>query len=532
MFKKRVTRCFAIIFLIGAGLMVRVSYLGASPVLTETAQRQQTWKVEAAYERGAIYDHNFNRLTGNKVVYQAVAAPDISVIDDLTEMGAGASREELAEKVTEGKPFSVTVQSPQTSNENITICQTVDRYSSDSVAVHSVGYLNSDGHGVTGAEKAYDDFLTENAHTMTAVCQMDGKGQFLQGSDIQLEAQGNADAGLVMTLDASQQALVEQACSGIQKGAAIVMDAQTAEIRALASFPSFSPENVAEAVQDEENSPMINRALCTYPVGSTFKIATAACALDKGIPASRTYNCTGSVDVDGQVFHCHHRQGHGTLDMAAAFKESCNPYFITLGQEVGAQDLRRQATGLGFGRSIELMDGVYSAAGTLPPADMSSGELANFSFGQGDLTATLLQVAQMVYAAAGDGKVVAPSLVKGVTEDGATVNEQEPAAAIQAMSEDAAHQIREFMTKTIEGSAAQPQLVSAGGKSATAQTGRKNADGSEEYETWFAGFFPAEQPRYIAVVLIENGKSGTEDAGPVFARIADYLTCLDQERRQ
>lgn len=528
--EKRLFKFFVLFFLISVGLIVRTCYLGSSQALAEVAQKQQNYNLRVSKERGVIYDRSLKLMTNSTASYKAVVSPNISVVEDLVKMGCTLERDQILKEVSSGKPFVVNVKNPNTDNANIKTVETTDRYAKNSIAPHILGYLNSDGDGVSGIEKAYDSFLKENSHSLQAVCALDGKRNFLEGKEIDLKADGNSSAGVALSLDANAQSLVEHACSDIKKGAAILLDAQSSDILAMASFPSFSPISPASSVKDEENSPMINRALSPFVVGSDFKIVTAAAAIDGGLSNSLTYTCEGKVDVDGKTYRCHHRSGHGDLDMCSAFVESCNPYFINLGAKVGAKAMRSQATSLGFGREINLAKGITSSAGTLPPLDMSSGELANFSFGQGDLTATPLQVAQMVSSVVNGGKVLTPRLVVGTTNDGQTVDEIPQGASIQAMSEKASTQIRDFMIKTVEGTVARPNLCSAGGKSGTAQTGKKTTDGKEEYQTWYAGFFPADKPKYIAVVLLEGGSSGTNDTGPIFAKIADSITSLDISR--
>lgn len=527
MAKKRISGIFTFLMIIASLLMVRISCLGASPLLTETALKQQSYTLTVADERGNIYDCNMLKFTNNESRYCAVVSPNPTVIDELKAMGTSLSREKLAELVSDNKPFIADIQKTQTQNANITICETKKRYNSSPLAVHTIGYINKDLKGVSGIEAAFDDFLIQNGHKISASCQVDGRGDFLAGKPVEIKDDGSADAGVVLTLDSNIQSVTEHASKNIQKGAVVVLDAKTAQIKAMASYPSFSPSDPSKAVGDEEGAPMINRALNDFSVGSVFKIVTASAALDNGVSPLRSYTCTGSIDVDGQVFHCHNKAGHGTLDMNGAFVNSCNPYFISLGEEIGAKTLRDKAISFGYGRQISLADGITAKAGTLPSADMGSGQLANFSFGQGVLTANPLQVAESVYAVINGGKIVAPSLVVGTTKDGVNITKQQEGAPIQATSKQTADKVYSFMVNAVQNTAAQPQTVTAGGKSGTAQSGKYQTKGENKYDGWFAGFFPADNPKYIAVVLMEDADSGTSDSGAVFAKIADQITALE-----
>lgn len=530
--KKRIVIFFCIILFCAVGMIGRTTYLCMSPELTETASKQQTLRLTLEEERAQIYDCNGNSFVNNAVAYRAVALPNPTVVDDLIALGCPLSREELASMVENGNPFVTDVSYGYSDNPNIHIYQISDRYSENSLAVHTIGYCNSDGDGVSGIEKAYNDFLKENGQTIDVICSLDGLGNYLKGSDLQVQTSGSNSAGVVLTLDMMIQDIVERAGSGIEKGAIVVLDAPSGEIRAMASFPSFSPNDPAAAMNDEELAPMINRVLSPFAVGSTFKISTAAAALESGISPSLSYTCTGEIDISGQIFHCHNRDGHGTLQMQDAFVDSCNPYFINLGMMTGATRLRQMASDLGFGREIVLADGMVSDRGTLPSLEtlQNPGQLANFSFGQGDLMGTPLQVAEMILSVVRGGSSVSPTLVKGTTTDGMNVEPTgQEAAPIQAMSQETAAQIREFMEATVLASdKAQPVSVTAGGKSATAQTGRYDENGNEIYDTWFCGYFPAEEPQYVVAVLVEGGESGTGDAGPIFSSIADGISLYER----
>lgn len=525
--KKRIAIFFGVILLCAVGMMGRTTYLCMSPELVETANRQQTLRLTLEEERAQIYDCNGISFVNNGVAYRAVAMPDPTVVDDLIEIGCPLSKEELVGMVENGNPFVVDVTYGYSSNDKIHIYQIEKRYAENSLAVHTIGYSNGDGDGVTGIEKAYNDFLKENGTTIDVVCTLDGFGNYLKGSSLQAQTSGINSAGVVLTLDSIIQEIVERAGKDIQQGAIVVLDANSGEIRAMASFPSFSQNDPAASMNDTEMAPMVNRVLSPFAIGSTFKISTAAAALEAGISPALSYTCTGQIDVSGQIFHCHSLAGHGTLQMKSAFVDSCNPYFINLGMSVEVSRLRQMASDLGFGREIYLADGMVSDRGVLPSLErlQNPGQLANFCFGQGDLTGTPLQVAQMILSVVNGGKTISPTLVKGVTVDGETVEPTESeATSIQAMSEETANQIKQFMeAMVLSNEKAQPVTVTAGGKSATAQTGRRDDTGNEIYDTWFCGYFPADQPQYIVSVLVEGGDSGTGDAGPIFSDIADGI---------
>ena len=172
-----------------------------------------------------------------------------------------------------------------------------------------------------------------------------------------------------------------------------------------------------------------------------------------------------------------------------------------------------------------------SAAGTLPrEEDLSApAALANFSFGQGDLLATPLQIAAMVNAIADDGLYTEPSLVQGRYAGREEVVATAASVSYRAMTSRSAELVRGYMEAAVEGgtaSAGKPEAGGAGAKTATAETGSQK-DGEPVIQAWCAGFYPAGEPRYTIVVMAENGKSGSGVCAPVFKEIADGLAALD-----
>ena len=182
-----------------------------------------------------------------------------------------------------------------------------------------------------------------------------------------------------------------------------MLDVHTGEIRAMASLPAYDPNHVAESLADED-SPMINRALWPYSVGSTFKVLVAATAIEQGY-AAHTHDCPGYIQIGDTIFRCHNLAGHGLLNMTQALEKSCNPYFVSLIMKTGGESVAYKASVIGFGSSLELADGITASAGRLPTYEELAvpGQTANFGFGQGYLTATPLQVAQLMATISNDG---------------------------------------------------------------------------------------------------------------------------------
>ncbi|MEG1778517.1 MAG: penicillin-binding protein 2, partial [Oscillospiraceae bacterium] len=341
--------------------------------------------------------------------------------------------------------------------------------------------------------------------------------------------------GVVTTLDKDfQQVVSDVAMEKMTSGAVVVMDIHTGELRAVVSMPQFNPNDIATAME-QENSPLFNRAFGAYSVGSTFKLAVAATALKEGINTDFTFFCPGYIEVNGIKFACHKKEGHGLLTMKGAIEQSCNPYFVALGQQLDPQNLLYTVSEMGFGKASKLGENMVTEAGTLYTATelQNKADLANFSFGQGKLTATPIQVAQMISCIANGGNTVLPSLIKGTTSNGETITEAEESfAQNKLLSNEQAKILQDYMINVVEngsGKKGKPENGGAGGKTASAQTGQY-IDDREKVEAWFAGFFPANQPKYTVVVFVEGGEYGGDVAGPIFKAIADGINTVEKKR--
>lgn len=174
------------------------------------------------------------------------------------------------------------------------------------------------------------------------------------------------------------------------------MDAVTGEVLASVSAPTFDAQDVAASIRADDTS-LINRPFAAFSAGSVFKVVLAAAAYEQGLDWF-THDCTGEIVVAGQTYRCAQGRAHGEVNLRGALEESCNTYFIKLGQLLGAEAIRDEAEHFGFGTAVQIAPGLAAAAGTLPDAETleNPGQLATFSFGQGSLTVTPLQITAMM----------------------------------------------------------------------------------------------------------------------------------------
>lgn len=526
---KRTTVLFAVFLFAMLFVILTVLRLSNGTELAEAAAQQQNCKVTVSATRGTIYDCNLNAFTGDGgEEYAASVVPSVETAAALNKVFSSSEMQSVYDMLTAGKPFTLKLPK-KLSAPGIDVFTIRKRYSEQQPGVHVLGYLDGSGKGTAGVEKAFDKQLSSKQGKITVSYPVDAMNRVLSQKDKTISNTSKLqNSGVVLTLDKSIQELAERSAARyLKKGAAVVLEVPSGKIRAMVSLPSFSPNNVG-AVLNSADSPLLNRATSAYSVGSVFKLAAAASALEYGISPNESYTCTGSIEVDKGAFHCFNSEKHGTENMKQAIANSCNTYFVNLMQKVPQSNFLLMAQMLGFGRSFQIAPDMTSDSGVLP--DLKSlnipRALANFSFGQGDLTATPLQVAAMVNAIASDGNFTQPYLYEGLVNENEQFTEKaQTQQSTRVMSTQTAVLLRDFMKASIDVGTSRkgkPTFGTAGAKTATAQTG-KYVDGVETVESWFAGFYPYEKPKYVIVVFAEGGDGGGTTCGPVFRDIADGL---------
>ena len=502
-------------------LLGRIYYIAGKDYTAVTA-RQSTRTVTVGEKRGEILDRNFSPLVGSERNLLAVVTPCVGSYEYLK---GKVDESYLKEKIENSSPFIVEVDE-EINNEFIRTFSVPQRYTDNQTAVHLIGYTDSSGKvGVTGMEKAFNSYLSENSGKLTVSFQVDAVGRVLAGMDKYIDDMSfSSKAGVVLAIDKSIQQIAEKALenSRIKSGAIIVMKAHTGEIYAMASVPTYNPNNVADSLSSE-NSPFVNKALMSYSVGSIFKPLVAATALENGISPKMKYECNGETTVGDRVFKCYNNKSHGKIDMQEALSVSCNTYFINLISQIDIDLLLKLCKDTGLGTRLILAPDFACADGCLPTKESLGikGNIANFAFGQGDFLASPLQIAS-VYHALATGNVIKPRLVLGFTNYMGLMTKEPTETAIKVLSDETVIKLRKILTNAAKDNGCDLSLFKAAGKTGTAQSGTY-VDGKEILRTWFAGFFPADNPNYIVIVLNENGKSGYGDCSPVFKEIAESI---------
>ena len=413
-------------------------------------------------------------------------------------------------------------------------------------------FYQPDIEGKAQVEEAYDDVLRGTAGTR--FLQRNARG-VIDGETSRIEPKPGAK--VYLTIDARIQQIVEKALRVVGRGAAIVMDPNTGEILAMASVPSFDPNQFVPSISKADwdklakdpTDPLMNRAINAYAPGSTFKLCTALAGIRAGI-GNKDFDCTGGVQYGDKYMKCWvltakpQQPPHGHQDLSNAIKNSCNSYFFQYGNVAGIDQIDAVGKMLGLGKKTELpLNNV--ASGTLPgPAWLaqnyprerwSPGYTANTSIGQGFVLATPLQMAVIASTVANWGTVYQPHLVeKVVTQDG-TLLKQEPIKANGDLLKDSGiaadqfEKVRKGMWKVVNddsGTARKARLKNylVAGKTGTAQFFR---NGVKDYHTWFLSFAPYDQPRYVVAVFVQGGKSGGSVPAPIAAKILEQIFAME-----
>ncbi len=513
--------CYFVIMALLLSCILRIAVITSADYDTVRA-KQNSYKLKIADQRSTIFDRNLVPLTNDAEKIIAAVSPTPRAITGISSVLSGDELENVLKRLKSGKP--VLCEIPRIIECDGIACTKVYFNANDNFAVHILGYTNVDNKGVSGIEAAYDDLLY-SAEEIYFSYETSAKGDMLDGvtPTIVNDSSIRAD-GVVTTLDANIQAIAETAADNIETGAIVIADAKSCEILASVSRPDFGPEKITDFLY-ADNSPLLNRAINAYNVGSVFKPCVAAVGIEKG-KGGYLYTCTGSCEIIDRFFRCHKLNGHGYTDLCSAIAQSCNTYFYNYSFKIGGDAVYNTASALKFGTALKLCDGIYTSKGNLPKKESLSNiaHLANFSIGQGELLLSPVSMLTLYCAIASDGAYYVPSLVKATLKNG-TETAYSKGNRTRVMKAQTAKTLREYLEAVMidgTGEDAKPNNVPAAGKTATAQTG-KFENGIEICQGWFCGFFPADSPEYVVIVFSEDIKKQKKSCAEIFAQIADEI---------
>jgi len=400
-----------------------------------------------------------------------------------------------------------------------------------------VGFTGED-RGLAGLEYEYDSILSGNGGWV--LLQKDAIGRaFPYPSFPTKRPVAGLDIHLTLDLDAQQvsyEALRQRVeeCGAI-KGSAIVMDAPSGAILALADYPGYDPMRFAAFPMERYKSAAVSDQ---FEPGSSFKLVVCAAALgspDSARLARETFDVSsGYVEIAKRKIHDVHN--NGVLDFAGLFVKSSNPGCALLSTELKPESYYELAKALGFGNTVGIGLPNEGSGWIDPPERLNPLRFANVVFGQG-VTVTLLQLAAAYLCVANDGAYVRPRLIESVRQSGQVVRRFSPTRLRQALRPGSARRIKDILERAVTegtGTPAQIEGVQVCGKTGTAQKVEPNGQYSRtKSRMTFVGFFPKQQPRYVIAVLIDEPKTerfaGTA-ACPVFRQIGEGLILLDRMR--
>lgn len=563
-----------IAFLFGADC-IRLGYLQLvqGDELSAKADSQQLSDTEIDAMRGKIYDSNGNVLAQSATVWNIYIDPaNIKseekrnlVIDGLSEILDFESdeRKELEEKTKKNTRYAVVAEKVENDikqevsqfiSENklssiIGTEQTTKRYYPyGSFASSVIGFTGDDNQGLSGIESYYDDELTGTNGRIITV-------KDANQNDLPTDYETSIDAidgnSLTLTINQTIQyylekglrtAMEEYQCKGAY---GIVMNCNTGAVLGMSSLPDFdcndpytityqkTLDTIDKIEDEEEKSTALSVAIQnqwrnftvsdTYEPGSVFKVFMAAAAIEENIVTpDTTYTCTGSIKVKDHVMNCHYHPGHGTQTFTQGLENSCNPFFITVGQKLGVHNYFKYFDAFGFTQKTDIDVPGEASPQYYKEEQYGIVELSSASFGQTN-SLTPIEVCTGLCAVANGGTLLKPYIVSEITdENGNTVSKTEKTEIRRVISEETSKKVRTMMKAVVDEGTGKNGYVagySVGGKTGTSTKLAESTDGKNKYIVSFAAIAPSDDPE-IAILIICDEPNQDLGGGALCAPIA------------
>lgn len=554
--KRVLTLLVLLIFLFGV-LVCRIAYLTTtrSAELTSRGVRQWTREGTVYARRGNILDTNGQTLVMSATAYIVSVEPgkvqDVQAFARAISPILGLSEEKVAEKASQRGKSSVTLKrqvSRETADQLRQLKQSKDAetaaaasallfdedvrrvYLRGAFLTQTLGLVNVDGVGQSGLEQQYETLLRgEAGRSMRSV---DGKARPIYDSgNLYIEPQDGSTIRL--TIDATIQEIVEKAmreCYEVNKAQAVhalVMDVYTGAVLAMCSKPDYDPNDPPREQLDALQSLMRIRLISdSYEPGSTFKILTAAAALDSGVTTPEDgFYCSGKIKVDGDTIKCW-GSPHKAETMAQALQNSCNPVFVELALRMGAQRFYQylHAFGLGSKTNIDLQG---EESGILIPVNsVKNVDLARIGFGQ-SVAVTPIQLLTAACSVLNGGRLMRPYLLKeAVSPDGTVLYRTSPKVVSTPISEETSLTMRKLLEDVVAVGGAKNARIPGyriGGKTGTAQVYKDGRIVRNVHIGSFLGFAPADDPRIALLVIVDEADTPVDYGGTTAAPFARQI---------
>ena len=578
MLKRILIMAVVIIFLMTT-TVARVFYLTIvrGEELSEKAETQQLKDTEITAMRGTIYDSNGNVLAQSASVWNVFIDPlnikdkqrDLIVDEFANLFGYDADeKKEFYDKTTHQNHYELVEKKVENnikeklskfvSKNELGGCigteQTTKRYYPYGTLASSViGFTGADDQGLSGIESYYDEQLTgTNGRIITA---KDAKSNNI-ANDYETSIAATDGDSIVLTINQTIQYYLEKGLRETMneyqaKGAyGVVMNCNTGAVLAMSSLPdydcnepyklTYSKDKKAikklsdkTAKQEAESAAVQNQwrnftVSDTYVPGSVFKTFVASAALEENVVnLNTTYNCTGSIQVDKYKMKCHYHPGHGTQTLTQGLENSCNPFFITIGQKLGVHNYFKYFDAFGFTQKTNIDLPGEASPQYYKEDQYGIVELSSASFGQTN-SLTPIQVCTGLCAIANGGKLLQPYLVSSIVDaNGKTVKKTQTKEIRQVISADTSEKVRKMMKSVVDNGTGKNGYVagySVGGKTGTStKLGEsKNGEG-DKYIVSFGAIAPSDDPE-IAMLIIVDEPNQDLGGGALCAPIAAQVT--------
>ena len=573
--KVRALIAVLLLFVFGFGTdIVRLFYLQVfkGEELKTKAESQQLSDTEIAADRGIIYDCNFNVLAESASAWLVYVNPS-KIKDDSQRKLISTTlakilkldEERIYKKISNSDYSYVKIQGKIEYTEKTLISTFIKEsdlydivnidpdtkryYPYSNFASTIIGFTGSEDSGRSGLELMYNDKLSGVAgRVITAKDAWDSA----MSSNYETTYDPKQGTSLVLTLDKTIQHYLEKGLSQavIDNDAAsaygIVMEVETGAILAMATLPDYdlnlptviTDEEVLKElskIKDEEEYDLAynakiysmwrNKAVSdTYEPGSVFKVFVAAAALEEGlVTPDYCFNCSGAIKVADNVLHCHKAGGHGNQTLAEGLMNSCNPFFVTIGQKLGTERFYKYFEAFGFtqetdvdlpGEATPVKDVTYHSL-----ENMGISQVSSSSFGQ-TFQVSAMQMITGVSAIANGGSLMQPYIVKSMLdEDGNTVFEAEPTVKRSVVSQTTSEAVLAMMEKVVAEGTGKNAYVPGyrvAGKTGTSE--KLTVDG--EYIASFVGCAPADDPKIAVLIVIDEPQGYVHGGGAIAAPVA------------
>lgn len=497
MYKRIISLSIAVLFLF-ACIGGRVGYISLSKnYVVDFGKNSYSFVIDN--KQPTVYYRSGIKATNNCYRFVAVVKPNPKCVGELNKLFSNSKCDEIIEELKKGKPVLVYLDS----------CPTVQLK-----AIKIYKALSSNNNLYQIISKSSNGLLNHIASPIGKYAisfSIDANGRMLDGDEgITEKINYDSNEGYQISIDEQIQNIAVKASSNMKSGCVVVMDVNDSSILACVNKP-FDDYNI--------------KAFGQYCVGSVFKIVVACCALENN--CSPIYDCKGTVKVGDTQFRCQNGNVHSVQGLKQALANSCNCYFVNLALTLGRDKLLVTCNKLGFDSYTRLFDDWDILNAQLPTKNdlVSQGELSLFGFGQGKLTVTPMQICSVLCTIGNGGTFNQPRLVlKGVNDKGEMSQIIYPQGK-KVLSKSTCDNLIRYMRYVVTNGTASSVMYNdrfSAGKTATAQTGQYIRN-TERLNTWFAGVYPYNNPKYAIVVMTENGSSGAGDCCPIFSTIVENI---------